>query len=148
MTRVISWIGVFYSALPEETTLENFNIQEYCSNKQNPIIVHDNHNIIQLYDFMNIYDILLNDTDRHKAQSLQYLKRRLIYASEKLNPMIQERNQVKRRIGEVRWTSNPAPKFDYAERRLKWEQDVRNISEAINILEGLDFLRLKFGNQK
>jgi hypothetical protein len=60
----------------------------------------------------------------------------------------QQRNQVKRRIGEVRWTSNPAPKFDYAEKRLKWEQDVRNISESINILEGLDFLRLKFGNQK
>jgi hypothetical protein len=72
------------------------------------------------------------------------------YLIAKLNPEWKERDRMKFEvIGEEKWTSNPLPKQDYAERRRLWEEELRDINETLEELEILviSFSALKDENQ-
>jgi hypothetical protein len=143
-SHIMYWAAGFYETIPENIyTLDHFNLNEYYSNPNNTTLIFDSHHIEQLYELLNGYEILLSDTERQKISSLQYYMKRVQTLNSKLYPLLKERDQVKEKIGNERWTNNPEPKLDYAERRRQWEEDLANINEAIRILEGLDFVGLK-----
>jgi hypothetical protein len=143
-SHVMYWAAGFYQTVSENiSTLDEFNLNEYYSNPNNTTLVFDTHHIEQLYELLNGYEILLADTERQKISSLHYYLQRVQFLNSKLYPARKERDEVKERIGNDRWTNNPDPKLDFAARRRKWEEDLANINEAIRILEGLDFVALK-----
>lgn len=147
-SHVFIWASGFYQSVREDIhELDDFNINEYFSEPGAASIIFDMHNIRQLYEFLNAYEILLVDTERHKATSLQYLHRRAQIVREKLFPMLQDRDSARQRMGDERWTNNPHPKLDYAEKRREWEEELRNINEGIELLEQLNFLALKTSRQ-
>lgn len=60
-----------------------------------------------------------------------------------LEPQWQTRDEVKARLGEERWTNNPNPKRDYAERRARDERELRELERARGLLEEMEVEGLK-----
>lgn len=143
-SHVAIWAAAFYQSVSEDiNNLDEFDIDDYFANPTNARIILDSHDIRQLYEFLNGYEILLEDTERHKDNSLNRLKKREEFLRNKLYPMWNERNEVRDKIGVTTWKSNPHPKLDYAERRRRWEEELRDISQGISVLEQLNFTGLK-----
>jgi hypothetical protein len=55
-----------------------------------------------------------------------------------LQPQWEDRDQVKQRMGEDRWTNNPNPKRDYAKQRREYEARLRIVRRAMEALQDLD----------
>jgi hypothetical protein len=143
-SHVFIWASGFYESIHEDILiLDHFSIDEYFSDPNAPTVIFDMHNIRQLFEFLNGYEILLMDTERHKNTSLQYLLDRAQFVREKLHPMLQSRDIAKEKMGVDRWKNNPNPKFDFAAARREWEEELRRINEGIELLERLNFLGLK-----
>lgn len=104
------------------------------------IVLSNKHDAVQLLELFAGLQLLSEDTEREKNGTLRYLRKRLQYTMEKLNPMLKERNEVKAKIGEKQWKDNPDPKQSYAERRAQWEKDFKDLSEAVEAIEPLGFV--------
>jgi len=96
--------------------------------------IPDHHDIDQLRNLLENLSITKEDTEREKAKAIEFLARRLDTLQKKLNPMLRERDEVKRNFGEQSWKNNPDPKFDYAEKRREWEEEVKLIELTIETL--------------
>jgi hypothetical protein len=72
----------------------------------------------------------INNLDTYE----QKVKNRETVLFQKLNPQWQERDQVKERWGQERWTTNPNPKMDYAERRALMEKELEEVKLALQDL--------------
>ena len=66
-------------------------------------------------------DQFLNHLNLRRAAVEKQIKR----LNDFLFPLLRDRDEVKRKIGEVKWTNNPAPKQDYAERRRQSEEQLK-----------------------
>lgn len=99
------------------------------------------HNEEQLKHTMDVLDIVLHDTEREKVEALKRMENRLRNIQRKLDPLLQDRDMAKGRIGEYKWTHNEAPQMTYAERRADMERELKELENAIPILMNLAFHR-------
>ena len=81
--------------------------------------------------------IVNDDTIREKESAVGSLQKRLQDIDKKLRPMLDERDEVKTNYGEDRWVQNPRPRNDYAARRRAWEQEEKEIKEALDRIVSL-----------
>ncbi len=101
-----------------------------------PDAMPEQHNKVEMQKICHSFSVLAEDTDREKKKALEFLesKRKIIMA--KLDPMLAERDLVKKSWGS-KWTQNPHPKMNYAEKRKLWEQQLRDVNSAISIIAPL-----------
>lgn len=88
-------------------------------------------------ELLNVLNILSDDTKRGRDKAVHLLETELIKIERKLSPLLQDRDAVKTRMGEDRWTNNPEPKQTYAERRKQMEEDAKLLKIAILTLNQL-----------
>jgi hypothetical protein len=101
----------------------------------------DQHDKEQLHLLIDNFKNVQEDTEKKKDIAVSYLERRLDVLQKKLNPMLRERDEVKSQVGERRWKENPDPKFDYAEKRKEWEEELAEVTKTIQTLEELKFVQ-------
>lgn len=101
-----------------------------------PDTMPEQHNKDEMEKICLSFSVLAEDTDREKKKALEFLesKRKIIMA--KLDPMLAQRDVVKKSWGQ-QWTRNPHPKLDYAEKRKLWEQQLRDVNSAVSIIAPL-----------
>lgn len=99
----------------------------------------DLHNLGQLQELFAGIELLSFDTEREKQKSLVGLQKSLDAVNKKLAPMLEDRDSAKARFGEDKWTSNPAPKQTFVERRRGLEKEHRDITAAMEQLQQLNF---------
>ena len=73
-----------------------------------------------------------------KNRTLYRLSIILQRIKEKLDPMLSERNTVKKSYGIFKWTHNKEPKLDFVEKRAKLEQDFKELTKCMTILNDLE----------
>jgi len=103
-----------------------------------PVMPAD-HDYAQLDELLVSLHVLGADTEKEKERALGFLKKRLRFIEEKLDPMLKERDEVKQRVGDFKWKHNEAPEMSYAEKRLAWEEAKAQLLVAIDTLTRLDF---------
>ncbi len=103
---------------------------------------HDKSTLQMLCDS---FRVLAEDTDREKKKSLDLLDKKKQVIMGKLDPMLAQRDAVKQSWGK-RWTQNPHPKMDYAEKRKQWEQQLRDVNNAITIIAPLRIVSTRSNN--
>lgn len=60
---------------------------------------------------------------------------------DRLNPQLRDRDSAKMKFEQrgQKWTENPAPKNDFAQRRKALEIEARQLALALELLAGLQF---------
>jgi hypothetical protein len=104
----------------------------------NKVVLRDKHNKRDLEELNEGLQILRDDTIAEKDRTMHRLNIIFQRINEKLNPMLTERNDVKKKFGLWKWTHNEQPKLDYAEKRAKLEQDHKDLTHCINVLANLE----------
>ena len=99
----------------------------------------DNHNYAQLQQLFAKLELVKEHTESERDRAIETMRRRLESIDRQLNPMQQDRDEVRSSIGEEQWTNNPRPKHDYARRRRPLEEERRALAEALEILDALSF---------
>lgn len=105
------------------------------------IPMKDQHDLNQLRSLIDNFKSVQEHTEEEKDKAMSILERRLDTLQKKLNPMLRERDEVKSQVGERKWKENPDPKFDYAEKRKEWEEELAEIMKTIQTLEDLKFMQ-------
>ena len=69
-----------------------------------------------------------------RAAYITSARREIKRLQRRLRPQWRSRDEVRRRVGEARWTHNPHPKNDHAARRRADEDQLRALQEALALL--------------
>lgn len=98
-------------------------------------ILEHSHNLVQLDHVLFVLNLVKDDTKRERDIALERMHHRLTFLDRKLNPLREERDQVKQRWGIQRWTNNPQPKMDYATRIIMYQKEKNELERAIGVLQ-------------
>lgn len=97
------------------------------------------HKVVQLLtEDANIVEVSVHSMTSNRDTFLAAVRRVEAALLQKLQPQWQSRDEVKERMGKQRWYSNPNPKFDYAQLRVDYEKQLKDIRSAVLCLEALD----------
>lgn len=97
------------------------------------------HDLVQVRRLLEGISILAPDIEARKEEALYRLQKLKVSLEAKLNPMWEDRDSVKAKLGTEKWENNPAPKMDYAARRREWEDELKKVNELINFIVNLNF---------
>ena len=81
--------------------------------------------------------VLSDDTNREKDGAIAQLRKRIESLQRQLQPNLEGRAKAMESMGAERWTSNPAPKRSFAEKRREMEEEIFEMSQAVHIIEPL-----------
>lgn len=95
------------------------------------------HNPSHAREILNAVSLLAFDTEREKVRALQNFYRRLQVLQKRIYDMNTERNRIRESFGEQRWRSNPSPKLSHSNKRKESQEEIREISSVINVIEPL-----------
>jgi hypothetical protein len=108
----------------------------YEDNSQLP----DNHSYPQLHQLFEKIGLVKDHTQQERDRALETMQRRLEAIDRRLNPMRQDRDEVRGSMGNERWINNPRPKNDYSQKRFPLEEERRALVQAMEILQGLSLV--------
>jgi hypothetical protein len=94
--------------------------------------------VLLLTEDANIVEVSVHSITTNRDAFLAAARRVEANLLQKLQPQWQARDEVKERIGKQRWYSNPNPKHDYAQLRVEYENQLKDIETAVMCLESLD----------
>ncbi len=95
---------------------------------------HDLVHLTRLRDALNIEQTTLGQM---KTRAQDAVDRRTANVVRKLNPLESERDEVRTKVGEQKWKSNPAPKLTYAERIALLQAELQDLEVARSVLQSL-----------
>ncbi len=95
---------------------------------------HDAAHLTKLRDALNIEQTTLGQL---KTRAQDAVDRRAANVERQLNPLESERDEVRAKIGEQRWKSNPAPKLTHAERIALLQAELQDLEVARHVLHSL-----------
>lgn len=105
--------------------------------KNSVVVPVDGHDLKQLDNLLDNVHLVKEDTEREREFALERMQKELQHIVLKLQPLRQDRDVVKARVGENRWKNNPAPKMTYAERIIALAQEKKALEEAIDSVQML-----------
>jgi hypothetical protein len=96
----------------------------------------NNHHRGALESLFNGVGIVHDHLSRGKESALQRMHTRKNILLDNLQPQWQSRDEAKARMGD-RWNRNPNPKNDFSRRRIENEIELKDLTAAIDCMEGL-----------
>ena len=97
----------------------------------------DQHSFAQLQQLFEKLDLVKGHTEAQRDRAIGIMERRLENIDRQLNPLRQDRDQVRGSLGEDRWNNNPNARHDYARRRAPFEEERRALVQALEIIGNL-----------
>ncbi len=88
----------------------------------------------------NIIHITNSHFSTQRDKFTAYASSRKSYLELKLQPQYLSRDEIKHKVGHYRWTHNPNPKNDYASIRKNDEMELKEIEDAVVMLDDLECL--------
>ena len=83
----------------------------------------------------DICEVAITSLSQHRDQYQLAAQQREAHLLRQLQPAWETRDQAKARMGEERWKHNRSPKHDFAQLRRDAERELRNIRQALRVLE-------------
>jgi hypothetical protein len=93
----------------------------------------------------NVVHIAATGAMKEKEQFEKEAQKRKQLLENRLAPQWRSRDEVKARMGEEAWRRNPHPKKDYALRREADEQELRDLTAALDLVLTADFAAIRDG---
>ena len=81
----------------------------------------------------------IDKRDRFAAEA----QKRKVKLEAELAPQWESRDEVKAKIGEDKWTNNPAPKGTYADKRKAAEAELRAVNNAMELLTSVAYEQVR-----
>jgi hypothetical protein len=91
-----------------------------------------------LQEDAEIVQVALEYFSRERHNFVKAAHRQMEYLNNRLQPQWESRDQAKNRIGEEKWTNNPAPKNTYYRMRQQDEKQLRQLKDALQELAKSD----------
>lgn len=109
------------------------------ANDSHPRVEHlqDNHSFLQLTELFQALTILEESTERERQDALKLLDKNLKRVQAKLDPLKDSRQDAMNAMGKQRWSNNPAPKMDYAEKMRLLGVEEKELMFALQVLQEL-----------
>jgi hypothetical protein len=92
----------------------------------------------QLCEDADVVEIAITSLATKQCQYLEAAKQQEAFLLQKLQPQWESRDRVKAGMGSDRWTRNPAPSRRFADMRTQAEKELRDIRNALSVLEQMD----------
>jgi hypothetical protein len=75
---------------------------------------------------------------KERARFLNFVGKEIARLLRRLQPQWEARDAIRNRMGNDRWSNNPNPKLEYAQRREQDEQTLRQVQLAQAVLQNLE----------
>eukprot|EP01038_Epipyxis_sp_PR26KG_P007225 gene7225-9856_t len=101
------------------------------------IVLQDGHMFNVLDELLEGLQLVRDHTEEERSQVITRLNGKLRNIIHKLNPLRQSRDVVRARVGENRWTHNPNPRMDFAERIIELNNQKVILDQTIETINSL-----------